>query len=121
MDPENHERLLARSEVQRRQNYIEQLGNKFPSGEQHAFVQLIRRCLHNDNNLRPTSEQLLTSLETLRSDIEGPYGDVARADAVGQVVMIRALKKRDLELMAKSNESAIKDDEIHQMQTGTRI
>ena len=116
MDPENHERLLARSEVQRRQNYIEQLGNKFPSGEQHAFVQLIRRCLHNDNNLRPTSEQLLTSLETLRSDIEGPYGDVARADAVGQVVMIRALKKRDLELMAKSNESAIKDDEIHQMQ-----
>lgn len=116
MDPENHERLLARSEVQRRQNYIEQLGNKFPSGEQHAFVQLIRRCLHNDNNLRPTSEQLLTSLETLRSDIEGPYGDVARADAVGQVVMIRALKKRDLELMAKTNESAIKDDEIHQMQ-----
>ena len=47
-DPENHERLLARSEVERRHHYIEQLGNIFPSGEQHAFVQLLRRCLHNE-------------------------------------------------------------------------
>lgn len=116
LDPENHERLLARSEVERRQHYIEQLGNIFLSGEQHAFVQLLRRCLHNDNSLRPTSQELLTSLETLRAGIEGPYGDVARADAVGQVVMIRALKKRDLELIAKTNGSAVKNDEIHQLQ-----
>ena len=116
MDPENHERLLARSEVERRQNYVEQLENKFPSGEQHAFVQLIRRCLHNDNNLRPTSEELLTTLEALRADIEGSYGDIARADAIGQLVMTRVLKKRDLELMVQTNESAIKDDEIHRLQ-----
>ena len=116
LDPENHERLLARSEVERRHHYIEQLGNMFPSGDQHAFVQLITRCLQNDNNRRPTSQELLASLETLRTDIEGPYGDVARADAVGQVVMRRALKKRDLELIAERTESAMKDDEIHQLQ-----
>ena len=116
LDPENHKRLLARSEVERRQYYIEQLGIMFPSGDQHAFVQLITRCLHNDNNRRPTSQELLTSLETLRTDIEGPYGDVARADAVGQVVMRRALKKRDLQLIAERTESAVKDDEIHQLQ-----
>lgn len=115
-DPENHERLLARSEVERRHHYIEQLGNIFPSGEQHAFVQLLRRCLHNDNSLRPTSQELLTTLEILRADIEGPYGAVARAEAVGKVVMTRALKKRDLELIAKTNESVIKDDEILQLQ-----
>jgi hypothetical protein len=74
------------------------------------------RCLHNDKNLRPTSRELLTSLETLRADIEGPYGDVTRADAVGQVVMTRALKKRDLELIAERNESAVRDDEIHHLQ-----
>ena len=104
--------------MERRQHYIEQLGNiiLFPNGEQHAFVQLLRRCLHNNNNLRPTSRELSTSLETLRANIEGPYGDVARADAVAQVVMTRALKKRDLELIAKTNESAVKDDEIHQQE-----
>lgn len=113
-DPENHEILVARSEVERRQHYIAQLGIIFPIGEQ--LVQLIRRCLHNDNNLRPTSQELLTSLEALRPDLEGPYGDVARADAVGRVVTVRALKKRDLELTAKTNESAVKDDELHQLQ-----
>ena len=116
MDPENHESLLARSEVERRHHYIEQLGSIFPSGDQHTFVQLITRCLHNDNNLRPTSQELLTSLETLRTHIEGPYGDVARADAVGQVIITRVLKKRDLELIAERNESAVKDDELHQLQ-----
>ena len=30
--------------------------------------------------------------------------------------MIRALKKRDLELIAERNESAVKDDELHQLQ-----
>ena len=49
----------------------------------------------------------------MKADIEVPYGDVTRADAVREVVMMRALRKRETE---KNNESAAKDTEIHQLQ-----
>ena len=119
MDPEVRGSLLARSEVERRQQYIEQLDYQLPrsqSGEQHPFVLLVKRCLQNEPPERPTAEQVVTSLEEMKADIEGPYGDVARADAVRQVVIMRALRKRDTEMREKTDESAAKDVEIHQLQ-----
>ena len=116
MDPENRHKLIARSEVERRRQYIGQLENKFPTGEHHPFVHLVKRCLHNDPSERPTSEELIISLEEMKADIEGPYGDVARADAVRQVVMMRALRKRETEVRERTDESAAKDEEIHQLQ-----
>ena len=116
MDPEDRHRLIARSEVERRRQYIEHLENKFPTGEQHPFVHLVKRCLHNDPSERPASEELVASLEQMKADIEGPYGEVARIDAVRQVVMMRALRKRETEVREKTEESAAKDEEIHQLQ-----
>ena len=116
MDPEDRHRLRARSEVERRSQYIRQLENKLPSGEHHPFVQLVKRCLHNDPSERPLSEQLVTSLEEMKADIEGPYGEVARIDAVRQVVTMRALKKREITVREKTDESAAKDEEIRQLQ-----
>ena len=116
MDPEDRHRLVARSEVDRRGRFIEQLENKFPTGEQHPFVQLVKRCLHNDPSQRPTSEEIVASLEEMKADIEGPYGEVARIDAVRQVVMMRALRRREIEVREKTDESAAKDEEIHQLQ-----
>ena len=116
MDPEDRHRLIARSEVERRRQYIGQLESKLPSGNHHPFVQLMKRCLHNDPSERPTSEELITSLEEMKTDIEGPYGEVARIDAVRQVVTTRALRKRETEVGEKTNESAAKDEEIHQLQ-----
>ena len=116
MDPEDRHRLIARSEVERRQQYIGQLENKLPSGEHHPFVRLVKRCLHNDPSERSTSEELVISLEEMKADIEGPYGEVARADAVRQVVTMRALKKREAEVRERTDESAAKDEEIHQLQ-----
>ena len=52
----------------------------------------------------------------MKADIEGPYGEVARADAVRQVVTMRALKKREAEVRERTDESAAKDEEIHQLQ-----
>ena len=116
MDPEDRHNLKARSEVERRMQYIQQLENTFLAGDQHPLVLLVKRCLHNDPSERPTSEEVVTALEEMKADIEGPYGEIAKADAVRQVVMIRALKRRETEMRKKSDESAAKDEEIHQLQ-----
>ena len=115
-DPENRHRLLARSEVERRGQYIEQLEENLPRGGQHPFVQLVKRCLQNEPSDRPTSEELIASLEEMKTAIEGPCGDVVRADAVRQVVMMRAILRREAEVREKTDEAAAKDEEIHQLQ-----
>ena len=107
---------MGRSEVERRQKYMEELEDNFFKREQHPFVQLVKRCLKNEPSDRPTAEEVMTSLEEMKADIEGPYGEVARADAVRQVVMMRALKKRETEVREKADESAAKDVEIHHLQ-----
>ena len=79
-------------------------------------MQLVKRCLHNDPSERPTSEEVIAALEEMKAAIEGPYGDVSRAGAVREVVIMRALRKRELEVREKTAESARKDIEIHQLQ-----
>ena len=54
----------------------------------------------------------------MKADIEGPYGEIAKADAVRQVVMTRALRKKDTE---RSDESAAKDLEIQRLQQELEI
>ena len=116
VDPENRHRLVARSEVERRHRYIEQLEDKLPTGERHPFVQLVKRCLHNDPSERPTSEEVIAALEEMKAAIEGPYGEVSRAGAVREVVTMRALRKSDREAREKTDESAEKDVEIQHLQ-----
>ena len=115
-DPEYRGRLLARSEEERRGQYIEQMDYQLPRCGRHPFVQLVKRCFKNEPSDRPAAEEVLTSLEEMKADIEGPYGEVARADAVRHVVMMRALNKRETEVREKTDESASKDEEIHQLQ-----
>ena len=101
--------------MERRGPYIEQLERKLPDFGHHPFVQLVKQCLRNTPSQRPTSEELITSLEEMKSGIEGPCGDVVRADAVRQVVMMRAILGREAEVREKTDESAAKDEEIHQL------
>ena len=46
----------------------------------------------------------MATLEGMRADIEGPYGAVARADAVRQVVMMKTLRESEAETREKTNE-----------------
>ena len=74
--------------MQRRGQFIERLDCQLPKSDpngQHPFVELVKRCLKNDPSDRPTAEEVIISLEEMKADIEGPYGEVARADAVRQV------------------------------------
>ena len=103
---------MARSEVERRQNYLDML----PFGLRHPYIQLIKDCLHNTPSRRPTAEQLIATLEGIRGDIEGLSGAIARADAVRQVVMMKAFAKKDAEMREKVNELTAKDREIQTLQ-----
>ena len=114
-DSGNPGQLLARSEVERRVKYIEQLDYQLPQGGQHPFVQLVKRCLQNEPSERPTAEQLVLSLGEMKADIEGPCREVTRAEAVRQVVTMRAVLRKEREMRRKDIDSAAKDEEIEHL------
>ena len=101
-DSDNPGRLFGRSEVERRQPYFDQLEGK-------ALVPLVKTCLHNDPSHRPTAVQLVTALEEVKGDIEGPCGELTTMDAVRQVKIAKALK------IEKVDQLAAKDHEIQQL------
>jgi hypothetical protein len=107
-DPDRPGRLEGRTEVERRQLYFDQLLER-----DVQLVRLIKTCLHNDPSQRPTAEQLVTELERMKSDVEGPCGKLATVDAVRQVMTAMALKEKSEE---KVDELAAKEEEIQQLQ-----
>ena len=104
-DPDNPGRLVGRSEVERRTNYIKPLYKEL--GEQHPLVQLICQCLHNIPAQRPSAEGLLQQLE---AQMEEAYGkklvkaEVARL----QVAMMSMLKMEETDTK--------EDNEINHLQ-----
>ena len=111
-DPDNPDRLVGRSEVGRRQAYFDQLEDLLsaPGGVRRHLVQMMKDCLRNDPSQRPTAEQLVTVLEGMKGDVEGPCGELATMDAMRQVKTAKALKKE------KVDQLAVKDQEIQQLQ-----
>ena len=70
-DPDNSGRLLGRSEVERRRDYIQPLYEQL--GEQHPLLQLVFQCLNNTPAQRPSAEELLQQLEAVRPKIKGKF------------------------------------------------
>ena len=115
-DPDNPDRLVGRSEVERREVYFEQLMPKLPDVIKHPLVMMVKECLRNAASRRPTAEQLVTTLEGMKADIEGPYGEFVKVDAIRHVMTTRAIKQRDVKVRAITGEVNLKDDEIQQLQ-----
>ena len=61
------------------------------------------------------AEDVLRSLEEMKPAIDGPCGEVVRADAVRQVMM-RAILGREAEVRRKTDELVAKDEEILHLQ-----
>ena len=93
-DPQRRDHLLARSEVERRRNYIQQLHGQL--GEEHPLVQVVHQCLHNTPNQRPSAEEVLQQLEAVRAQTEGPYGQLVNVNL--DLKKLRVLREKDAEI-----------------------
>ena len=120
-DPQNPDIVLGRSEIERRREYIVQLEKELLDGEHHPLTLMVKQCLQNAPSRRPTAEQLVLALEGIKSDIEGPYGNLAKLDAVRKVTMMKELLVRDAEVKVKTNELEAKDNEIQQLQQQLQV
>ena len=60
---DNDGKLYARTEVERRQKYIDQLEQQL--GGDHDPIKLIKQCLHNNPKMRPTADDIIRVLEQL--------------------------------------------------------
>ncbi len=65
-NPSNPDQLIARSEVDRRQTYMATL--ETTCGASHpVLLDLVRQCLHNTPERRPSSQDLLARLRGVKS------------------------------------------------------
>ena len=100
-DPDNPGRLVGRSEVERRRDYIQPLYKEL--GEQHPLVQLVCQCLHNIPAQRPSAEDLLQQLE---AQMKEAYGRKLVRAEMGrlQVAMMAMLKMEETDAREKDSE-----------------
>ena len=113
-DPNNPRQLKARSEVDRRGNYFERLERQLhQESAGYPLVGVVKQCLENMQEDRPTAEQLVRILEGLKGDIEGPCGELTVMDAARQVKTAIALKERSKQNI---DELSTKEEEIQQLQ-----
>ena len=98
-DPENRRKILGRSELERRGDYIAQLHRQL--GEWYPIVQLVKECLDNDPEYRPSSEDVLQRLEGMRSQIRDPYQDLT------MVEMMKLLEQKDREIQSQLQQGQV--------------
>ncbi len=110
-DPQDASRLLGRSEVERRRDYIAQLHQQL--GQDHPLVRLIKRCLGNDPAHRPSAEEVLQRLEQV--EIEDPYQHLTKLE------MIRLIEGKEEEVARKVEEIREKEMEIGQNREEIRV
>ena len=77
---------------------------------------VVKQCLENIPEERPTAEQLVRVLEGLKGDIEGTCGELTIVDAVRQVKTAMTLKKSK----EKVDELTVKEKEIQLLQQQLR-
>ena len=80
--------------MERRGEYIELLEKQL-DWLHPALVQLIKQCLHNTPERRPATDQVLSSLQRLKVEVDGLYGgNLVKLD-VGRVLLAKDIKMKD--------------------------
>ena len=68
-------------------------------GQEHpALVQLVKQCLHNAPERRPTIEEVLDSLQRIKTEVEGVYGGSLMKLEIAKVLLEREMKRSTEEL-----------------------
>ena len=59
-----------------------------------ALVELVKKCLHNSPDQRPTTDDLLARLQRMKEEVEGEYGGSVKLDMV-RVRLAKEVKIKD--------------------------
>ncbi|XP_064407275.1 mitogen-activated protein kinase kinase kinase 21-like isoform X2 [Halichondria panicea] len=104
-DPNNPDHLLARSEFERRGPYTALLERSLAGGREHPLFGLVRECLANTPERRPTTAELLSSLEEVEREMDG---GLLQLD-IGRVKTARTLRAKEKRIEALQREVVQKD------------
>ena len=63
-----------------------------------ALVELVKECLKNDPDRRPTTDDLLARLQRMREEVEGEYGGIQVKLDLPKMRMARELRQKDRRL-----------------------
>ena len=85
--------IRGRSELERRGRYVELLESLI-NPLHPALVQLVKQCLHNVPSQRPSTDELLATLQRMKAEVEGEYGGPMRLDMV-RVRLAKEVKLKD--------------------------
>ena len=94
-------KIAARSEIDRRIDYIEQIHQEF--GHHHPLVLMIKQCLHDDPRWRPTLDKVLQWLNEAKVKTDCHYEQMSRPE------LEQALT--DMEQALREKEQAVIDKE----------
>ena len=73
-----------------------------------ALVQLVKQCLYNDPQQRPSTDELLATLQRMKVEVEGEYG--------GSPIRLDMMRLR----LAKEVKE-LKQQQVHIVYTGNRL
>ena len=69
-------RRIARSEIERRADYIQQIRDTL--GQQHVMVIIVEQCLKDFPEYRPPIEEVVQQLEEAKAQIPDHYGEMTK-------------------------------------------
>ncbi|XP_064407312.1 serine/threonine-protein kinase TAO3-like isoform X3 [Halichondria panicea] len=104
-DPNNPDHLLAHSEFERRGPYTALLERSLAGGREHPLFGLVRECLANTPERRPTTAELLSSLEEVGREMDG---GLLQLD-IARVKTARTLRAKEKRIEALQREVVQKD------------
>ncbi len=94
-DPHNPGRLIGRSEVERREVYIDNLKDQLLKSHP-VLVEMVTNCLHNTPQTRPTAEQLLETLTAVQDAMEDIHGgNLGRTLNIANVLHMKETKEKN--------------------------
>ncbi len=94
-NPSNPDQLIARSEVDRRQTYMATL--ETTCGASHpVLLDLVRQCLHNTPERRPSSQDLLVRLREVKTELESVYGrSIVKQLNIASILYLKETKDKE--------------------------
>ena len=100
--------VRGRSELERRGRYVDLLESLI-NPLHPALVQLVKQCLHNVPRQRPSTDELLATLQRMKVEVEGEYGWPMKLDMV-RVRLAKEMKLKDRRI-----------GELTQLQVSTKV